>query len=65
MSDLNDWHMDGRRQLEGRRRTPPSVGVLVLAMVLFLASIGLTIAVAFSLGQRITAIEQLLDIREK
>ena len=61
MPDLNDWRMDGRRQLEGRRRTPPSVGVLVL----FLASIGLTIAVAFSLNQRITAIEQLLDIREK
>ena len=65
MSNLNDWRSNGRRRLEGRRRNPPWVGVLLLAMVMFLGSIGLTITVAFFLDQRITAIEQLLDIREK
>ncbi len=65
MPDLNDWRLNGRRRLEGRRRTPPWVGVLVLAMVMYLASIALTFTVAFFLDQRIVAIEQLLDIREK
>ena len=65
MPDLNDWRMNGRRRLEGRRRTPPWVGVLLLASAMFLAAIGLTITVAFVLDQRIAAIEQLLDIREK
>ena len=65
MPNLNDWRLNGRRRLEGRRHTPPWVVVLTLATVMFLASIGLTITVTFFLDQRLTAIEQLLDLREK
>ena len=65
MPNLIDWRMNVRHRLEGGRSTPPWVVVLAVASVMLVASIGLTITVAFSLNQRITAIEQLLDIREK
>lgn len=68
MLNLHDLRMNGRRRrrLEDRRRTtPPWVMLLLVATVMFLASIGLTITVAFVLEHRITAIEQFLDIREE
>ena len=54
MPSLHNLHLNGRRQ------TPPWIVVLVVATALYSASIGLTIAVAFTLGSRIAAIEAIL-----
>ena len=62
---LRAFRAHGRRRLAGRRRTAPGIVVLVGASVLFLASIGLTLTVAFSLEHRIAAIEAVLGIREE
>ena len=61
---MNGWR---RRRLEDRRRTTPPWVVLLLmvALGMFLVSIGLSITVAFGLDHRITAIELFLDIREE
>ena len=56
--------MNGRSRRENGRRTPPWIGVLILASVMFLASIGLTITVAFILQDRIAAVEIFLELRE-
>ena len=56
---------NARRRLGGRRRTAPGMVLLLLAAVLFLASIGLTLTVAFSLEHRIAAIETFLGIDEQ
>lgn len=53
--------MHGRRCLESRRRTAPWVVVLVVASAMSLASIGLTIDIAFTLEAHIVAIEAALD----
>ena len=66
MTGLRDWRMRGRRRLEGRRRrSPPGLLLLLLAAVLFLASIGFTLTVAFSIEHRIAAIETFLGIDEQ
>ena len=58
-SGLHNLRMNGgRRRPEGRRRSAP--WVLVLALVMFLASIGFTLVVAFTLEHRIAAVEARL-----
>ena len=54
--------MNGRSRRENGRRTPPWIGVLILASVMFLASIGLTITVALILENRIAAVETFLEL---
>ena len=54
--------MNGRSRRENRRQTSPWIGVLILASVMFLASIGLTIMVAFILENRIAAVETFLEL---
>ena len=53
-------YMNGRRRLESRRRTSPWIVVLVVATALYSVSMGLTIAVAFTLESRVAAIEAFL-----
>ena len=55
-SGLHNLRMNGRHRPEGRRRTAPWAVVLLL----FLASIGLTVVVAFTLENRIAAVEARL-----
>ena len=62
MSGFHNMRMRGRHRLEGGRRNSPGVVVLVVASALFIASIGLTIAIAFNLEARIAAIETVLGI---
>ncbi len=64
MSGLHNLRTSGRRWLVSRRRTPPWVVVLIVATVMFLASVGLTVAVGLILGERIAAIETVLDIED-
>ena len=60
---LHNLRMNGHRRPEGRRRSAP--WVLVVAMVMFLASIGLTLVVAFTLDNRIAAVEARLGSGEE
>ena len=55
--------MNGRHRPEGRRRSAPWV-LLLVATAMFLASIGLTIVVAFTLDNRIAAVEARLGSGE-
>ena len=55
--------MRSRRKLVNRRRTSP--WLLVLALTLFLVSIGLILVVGFMLGSRITTVEESLGLREE
>ncbi|MDE2769512.1 MAG: hypothetical protein OXI70_15630 [Chloroflexota bacterium] len=64
MPSFHDMRMHGRRRRENGRRTPPWIGVLILASVMFVASIGLTITVALILENRIAAVETFLEFRE-
>ena len=60
MPNLHHLHMNGRRRLESRRRPSPWIVVLVVATAMYSASIGITIAVAFTLESRVAAVEALL-----
>ena len=60
MPNLHHLHRNGRRRLESRRRTSPWIVVLVVATAMYSASIGLTIAVAFTLESRVATIEAFL-----
>ena len=62
-SGLHNLRTNGRRRLAGRRRTAP--WVLVVATLMFLASIGLTLVVAFTHENRIAGIEALLGNGEE
>jgi mRNA-degrading endonuclease toxin of MazEF toxin-antitoxin module len=61
---LHNLRMNGRRRLAGRRRSAPWV-VLVVAPAMFLASIGLTLVVAFTHENRSAGIEALLGSGEE
>ncbi|MDE0362314.1 MAG: hypothetical protein OXI74_14185 [Rhodospirillaceae bacterium] len=63
MPSIHDMRMNGSRRESGRR-TPPWIMVLILALVMFLASIALTITVALILENRIATIESFLRFRE-
>ena len=52
--------MNGHRRAAGRRRSATWAVVLLVATLLFLASIGLTLVVAFTLDNRIAAVEARL-----
>ncbi len=60
---LHNLRMNGRRRLAGRRRTAP--WVVVVATLMFLASIGLTLVVAIALENRIAAVETFLGIGQE
>ncbi len=64
-SGLHNLRMNGRRRLAGRRRTAPWVVLLLVATLLFLASIGLTLVVAIALENRIAAVETFLGIGQE
>ena len=55
--------MRSRNRLENRRRTSP--WILVVALAMFLTSIGLTVTVGFLLESRISAIEKSLGLAEE
>lgn len=59
-ANLHNLHVNGHRRLESRRRTSPWIAVLVVATAMYSASIGITIAVAFTLESRVAAIEAFL-----
>lgn len=61
MPSLHNLHLNGHRRLESRRRTSPWIVVLVVATALYSVSVGLTIAVAFTLESRVAAIEAFLS----
>ena len=62
---LHALRANARHGIEGRRRKSSGMVVLLAAAVMFLASVGLTIMVAFSLDHRIAAIEAVVGIGDE
>lgn len=62
---LHDLRMNGRSRRETRRRAPPWLVVLLLAFVMFVASVGFTATVvAYYMLHDCAVVETFLGFRE-